>query len=167
MFEASEIFNFAVRIEENGEMLYRKVAKQTKDPKVRKLFLFLAEEDVRHAGIFAKMALELKRHDPIEMYPGEYAAYMKAYTAEIIFPASVTEELPGAEDAIAALDFGIRRELDSIMYYIQVRELVPESQAKLIDKIIEEERGHFLKFSVLKRDYLAKKNRLAKRAKKR
>lgn len=156
MFEASEIFKFAVKIEENGEALYRKVAEQTNDPKVRKLFLFLANEDVRHAGIFAKMASELEQYKPMEMYPGEYVAYMNAYTAEIIFPATVAKELPHSANPVAALDFGIRRELDSIMYYMQVKEMVPESHAKLIDKIIEEERGHFLKFSELKRQYLKK-----------
>ncbi len=58
-------------------------------------------------------------------YPGEYAAYMNAYTAEIIFPATVTKELPRSADPVAARDFGVRRELDAIMYYMQVKEMVP------------------------------------------
>lgn len=151
LFDASEVYQFAVQIEENGERLYRKIARRTKNLKVRDLFLFLADEDVKHRKQFAEMLSKLEKNEPLESYPGEYVAYMTAYTDEIIFPATVTKELPPAEDPIAALDFGIRRELDSIMYYLEMKNLVPESQEQLIQRIIDEERGHFLKFSELKK----------------
>lgn len=155
LFDASEIYQFAVRIEENGERLYRKVAKRTTNLQVRDLFLFLADEDVKHRKQFAELLSKLEKQEPRESYPGEYAAYMTAYTNEIIFPATVTKELPPAEDSIAALDFGIRRELDSIMYYLEMKNFVPEHQEQLIQRIIDEERGHFLKFSELKKQLTA------------
>jgi len=163
LFNASEIIQFAVKIEENGQRLYRKLAESTADARVRKLFLFLADEDTRHAEIFAKMLSQVEEFEPFESYPGEYVAYMKAYTAEIIFPATVIKEWRGKADPIAALDFGIRRELDSITYYLQIREIVPEDQEKLIDKIIEEERSHFLRFSELKQKYLKRRTRRPQR----
>jgi rubrerythrin len=163
LFSASEIIRFAVKIEENGQALYRKLAERTADARVRKLFLFLADEDARHGKIFAEMLSEVETFEPLESYPGEYVAYMKAYTAEIIFPATVIKEWRGKADRIAALDFGIRRELDSITYYMHIREVVPEGQEKLIDKIIEEERGHFLQFSELKQKYLRKRRHRSQR----
>jgi len=157
IFTASEILQFAVKIEQNGEALYRTIAERTAEPTVRKLFLFLAKEDLRHAGIFGQMLSEVEKFEPMETYPGEYAAYMNAYTAEIIFPATVIRELPPSTDPIAALDFGIRRELDSITYYMHAKDLVPPNHAEQLDQIIAEERKHFIKFSEMKRRFLRKR----------
>ena len=156
VFTAREVLQFAVKNEQDGEAFYRKIAKRTAVAAVRKLFLLLAREDLHHAGIFKQMLSEVDERDTIRTDPGEYGDYMTAYyMADILFSANRTEELPSSPDPIAALDFGIRRELDSITYYMQAKELVPDSQAKLVEKIIEEERGHFLKFSELKRRCLA------------
>ena len=157
VFTAREVLQFAVRNEQDGEALYRKIAKHTAVAAVRELFLVLAKEEPRHARIFKTMLSEVDERETITTDPGEYGDYMTAYyMADILFSANRMDELPPSSDPVVALDFGIRRELDSITYYTQARELVPDSEAKLIDKIIKEERGHFLKFSELKRKYLAK-----------
>ncbi len=157
VFTAREVLQFAIKNEQDGEAFYRKIAGRTTESAVRKLFLMLAGEEPRHARVFKQMLGEVDGQETIRTDPGEYADYMTAYyMADILFSANRTEELPAAPDPIAALDFGIQRELDSITYYVQAKELVADSQATLIDKIIKEERGHFLKFSELKRKYLAK-----------
>lgn len=158
IFTAREVIQFALKNEQEGEALYRQVAGRTAEPAVRDLFLMLAKEEVHHAEIFTQMLSSVDENETIKTdNPDEYAANMIAYyTADILFSANRTAELPAAPDAITALDFGIRRELDSITYYVQSKELVPESQAKLIDKIIAQERWHFLKFSELKQKYLEK-----------
>ena len=166
VFTVREVLQFAVKNEQDGEAFYRKIAKHTALAAVRKLFLMLAKEEVRHLGIFKQMLSEVDERETITTDPGEYGDYMTAYyMADILFSANRTEELPPSPDAITALDFGIRRELDSITYYVQAKELVADSQTELIDKIIEEERGHFLKFSELKRKYLAKSGSPTKRTK--
>ena len=48
-------------------------------------------------------------------------------------------------------------ELDSITYYMHLRDVVPEGQEEWIDKIIEEERSHFVQFSELKQKYWKKR----------
>ena len=57
------------------------------------------------------------------------------------------------KDIISALEFGIRRELDSILYYQEMKNFVPEQQHSSIDRIIEEERNHFLELSGIKKLY--------------
>lgn len=61
LFDASEVYQFAVRIEENGERLYRKIAKRTTNLQVRDLFLFLADEDVKHRKQFAELLSKLEK----------------------------------------------------------------------------------------------------------
>ena len=155
IFTVREVLQFAIRNEQAGEAFYRKIAARTAAPAVRKLFRLLASEEARHAQTFKGMLAKTSKAAADKADLDEYAGYMIAYyTANILFAANQAERLPAAPDPVAALDFGIQQELDSIGYYTQAKELVPAGQAKQIDKIIAEERGHFLKFSKLKQKYL-------------
>ena len=147
----TEVVQFAIRIEENGEKFYRKIAAAIGDKKIRDLFTFLADEEVKHKEKFEKMLSEVEKYEPSEAYPPEYFAYLRAFANNIIFNVGIDKDLPEKPHPVSALDFGIRREADSIAYYQETRGLVPADQRNLIDKIIEEERKHLLKFSELKK----------------
>ena len=56
---------------------------------------------------------------------------------------------------MTALEFGIRRETDSILYYHEVKKFVPEARQGAIDGIIEEERRHFVRLHEMKKFYRA------------
>ena len=150
-FNASEIFQFAVRIEENGEIFYRKVADLSDNTNLKNLFTFLADEEVKHKEKFEDLLSKIEKYEPAETYPGEYFAYLKAYADQIVFSSMINRELGEKIDPVSAVEFGIRRELDSILYYLEVKKVVPEPQQHLIEDIINEERGHFLKLSNLKK----------------
>ncbi|MFA5337607.1 MAG: hypothetical protein WC330_04685, partial [Candidatus Omnitrophota bacterium] len=55
------------------------------------------------------------------------------------------------QDIKEAVQFGIEIELDSINYYQEIKRFVPDYQKNTIDKIVDEERGHFLKLSNIKK----------------
>ena len=78
---------------------------------------------------------------------GEYAAYLRSYVDNnIIFTKEIMDkELAKVKDTIGAIDFAIKRELDSILYYHESKRLVPESQHAAIEKIIEEERKEWFR----------------------
>ena len=156
IFTTADVLRIAVKNELAGEAFYRQIAQRTPEPAVRDLFLLLADEEPRHAAIFSRLLEGIDETQAPRADLVEYVGYMIAYyNANILFADNQADELPAAPDPVAALDFGIQRELDSIIYYTQVKELVPTSQAHQIDAIIAEERNHFLKFSKLKRTYLA------------
>lgn len=157
-FDISEVYQFAIKIEENGERFYRSVAEKTKDKEVKELFIFLADEEVRHKKIFEENLSKIHKYEPPELYPGEYFAYLREYAEHLIFPKGVERELK-KEDVIEAIDFGIRRELDSIMYYLEIKDFIPETQKLELDKIIKEERSHFIKLSNLKKKITGKEVR--------
>ena len=54
-------------------------------------------------------------------------------------------------DVESAIDFAIGAELKSIQYYHEIKELVPKKHYDKIDRIIEEERKHFLKLSEIEK----------------
>lgn len=151
IFEPSEIFQFAIRIEENGEKFYRQMAQKFDDPEVSGLFSALADEEIKHKAVYEKMVSKIEKYEPFESYPGEYFEYLRAYADTHIFtPKQLEEEMANINDATSALKFAIDRELDSILYYEEIKKLVPQSERGLIDKIIEEEHRHFVKLSSCK-----------------
>jgi len=152
IFKASELYQLAIRIEENGEKFYRKMAEKLENANMKKVFTYLADEEVKHKKTFEDMVSKVEKYEPPESYPGEYFAYLRAYADNIIFSQEkLEEEMSKIKGAISAIDFAIQRELDSILYYLEMKNLVPESERNLIDGIIEEERRHFVKLSGLKK----------------
>jgi rubrerythrin len=152
LFDPTEIFQFAIRIEENGEKFYRQWSQKLKDKKTTELFSFLADEEIKHKKIYEEMVSRIEKYEPFETYPGEYFAYLRAYADDKIFnQKKLDRALAGVKDALSAIEFAMDRELDSIVYYQEIKNLVPEVQRKSIDTIIMEERKHFLKLSELKK----------------
>lgn len=152
LFEPSEIFKIAVKMEENGEKFYTEVAQKLNEEKVKALFNTLAKEEVSHKETFEEMLAKIDEYLPEENYLGEYLMYFKAYTEKIIFDyKKIEKEMANINDVFSALDFAINRELDSILYYNEIKKSVIKSRQGLIDKIIEEERKHFLKLSDTKK----------------
>ncbi len=156
VFEPSEVFQFAIRIEEGGEKFYRGMADKIEDPEVKSLFSALADEEVKHRKTYEGMVSKIEEYEPFESYPGEYFSYLRAYADNIIFtPERMEAEMNKIKDAASALKFAIDRELDSILYYQEVKNLVPKGQRELIDKIIDEERKHFMKLTKCNDDVAA------------
>ena len=52
IFDASEVFQFAIRIEENGERFYRYAEGIAKEEEEKKIFSYLADEETKHKKEF-------------------------------------------------------------------------------------------------------------------
>ncbi len=153
IFRAAEILKTAIRIEENGIIFYREMIKKFKEKGLQDIFNFLAEEDEKHHKIFEEMFSKVEQYEMVDSYPGEYDAYLHAFADEHVFSKEKTGELMAkkVKDVKEAIQFGIEVELDSINYYQEIKRFIPDYQIVTIEKIIEEERGHFLKLSDIKK----------------
>ena len=153
IFDASEVFQLAIRIEENGEKFYRKMADKFDEPTTKELFTFLANEEVGHKKIYGEILSTIESYQPRESYPGEYFSYLRSYADNIIFSQKEFDlKLESITDVMSALDFAINAELSSIMYYQEIKNIVPENKHDQIEKIVDEERKHFVMLSELKTD---------------
>ena len=153
VFDAGDIVEVAIRIEENGANFYRYAVQLAGKEELKALFQRLADEEVKHRQIFAGMLAGIARNLPPEGYDGEYAAYLHDYVDNrLIFKAEAfAAELTKLRDEASALDFAIQRELDSIHYYREMRELLPAGQCEAIERIIAEEKEHFIRLSALRK----------------
>jgi rubrerythrin len=153
VFEASDIVEAAIRIEENGANFYRYAMQIAGREEAKALFRQLADEEVKHQKIFSEILAGMDQSIPPEGYDGEYAAYLHSYVDNrLVFKADVIAgELGAIKDEVSAIDFAIRRELDSLLYYREIRELLPADRREAIERIILEEKKHFMKLSEMKK----------------
>lgn len=151
-FNASEIYQFAIKIELNGEKFYREFSKKIKDKALSALFNELADEEVKHKVFFENGLKSFNKYDPVESFPEEYFAYLRAFAENVVFVKdNLEKEIEKVDTKEAALNFAIKRELDTIHYYMEMKSLVPASESELIDKIIAEERNHFMRLNNLRK----------------
>lgn len=145
-FDVSEIYQFAIRIEENGEKFYKYAANLSKTDEAKKMFNYLANEEVKHKETFERFLSKIEKYEPSESYPDEYFFYIRSYADNIVFDQKkLDQEMHKVKDILSAIDFGIKREQESILYYQEIKNLIPKSQHEQLEKILNEERKHFLK----------------------
>lgn len=145
-----EILQAAMTIETNGEAFYRLAASQAKQPEAAKLFVHLADEEVKHREIFSGLLSQLTEHPSLESYPQELLEYISAFVRNVIFPGKDSAAQTAAGDPLSAVDFALQRELDSIHFYQELRQLTLTRRENPVDAIIAEERKHFLALLDLK-----------------
>ncbi len=154
VFAASEIVEIGIQIEKNGGDFYNVLAEKSRNRKASDLFKFLAGEEKKHIAIFKEILASVKRYEPQEAYPGEYFAYMNTLASEYVF----TQKDKGREIAKKiksdreALEMGIGFEKDSILFYIGIKEAVPEDEHRIIDELIIQEKEHLKKLTELKKE---------------
>jgi len=153
VFKAGDVFEVALQIETHGERFYRHAMTLTDDPRTKEVFGFAADEEAKHRKLFESMAAKVEKdYKPPETYPGEYCSYVTAYAENLVFPDEKQDaqfsSIKTVEDAV---EFAIQKEVESILYYLEMKNFVPASQRDEVDRIIEEERRHYLKLTDLKR----------------
>ncbi|MCK5162394.1 MAG: ferritin family protein [Desulfobacula sp.] len=141
-FNANDIFEIAIKIEQNGAIFYRDAAKLMEEEKHKQFLLELASMEDDHEATFANMQKELKDKEafPTTFDPDdENALYLKALADTRIF---FEKEQPD-NSFKGILSTAIQAEKDSIAFYLGIKELVPAKfgQSKIED-IIKEEMSH-------------------------
>jgi len=163
-FNADEVFEMAEQIERNGVSFYLEAAEKISDKSLRPLFHDLAAMEVEHEKIFASMrtALSNEEKGPTVFDPeGEAALYLRALADLQVFSKegeedfTLHEDLSEQEKIKKILRTAMCLEKDSIVFYLGMKELVPEKLGKdKIDKIIREEMGHIRLLSGLREKLL-------------
>jgi len=153
--EASDVLKIAMRIEENGASFYRYAVQVAQEEKAKEMFTWLADAEDAHRALFQEMFSKIETHPLPESYPGEYDAYLHRYADnKLVFKKDVMDaEMARIGDTLSAIDFAIDREVDSILYYHEIKGFIAKDQHEPIDGIINEERKHFKILSKMREEY--------------
>ncbi|MDH5695024.1 MAG: ferritin family protein [Dehalococcoidia bacterium] len=156
-FSGSELINIAIGIEGRGIAFYDIMARSTENAVARDLFQYLADMERQHIQIFQGMLGEADKFQPRETYAGEYAPYLQALVESAVFTDDlVTSEMATkAASDIEALELAIDAEKDSILFYYEMRDIMPLPVQPTVNKIIAEEKSHLRQLSELKKKLTA------------
>jgi rubrerythrin len=154
MFHASEVIEIALRIEQNGGTFYGLAADKMTNPPIKELFLDLAKEERKHFDVFQKLLSRASHWEPLGVYAVEYKDYMDCLASHNVFTEEKTaqEAVERITDEKEALHFAQGIEKDSILFYIEMRNLVPEGEREIVDSLIGEEKKHLVRLIKLEHD---------------
>lgn len=144
-FNAKEVFEIAEQIEENGVQFYRAAAEM--HPNHRDLLVGFAEMEEEHKATFAKMKESVVSmgnefmNDP----NADASLYLEsiANTHGGEGAPGMAQQLTGDESVERIMDMAIHAEKKSILFYVGLKDLVPEDLGRSeVDRIIAEEKQH-------------------------
>ena len=141
-FNADEILQMAEKIERNGTAFYRERAGNRTDPAAGRLLEKLAAMEDEHEKTFAGIRSHLSANEKESATfdpAGESVLYLKALAdTKVFFEKKI--DTGNMEDILKS---AITAEKDSIVFYLGMRDLVPETLgASKVDAVIKEEMSH-------------------------
>ena len=155
-FNADEIFAVAVKIEENGIAFYSRARQLQPTAPHAGLLESLVKMEEGHKRTFEEMRRTVpeefkaeKSYDPFDETALYLGAMADAHGGE--GSPSAAEKLPGRETLNEIIDIALELEEKSILYYLGLRDLVPERLGRdKIDFIIGEEKKHVAQLQKVK-----------------
>lgn len=141
-FNANEVFEMAEQMERNGVKFYRDAAETAADPSNKELLMGLSKMEEAHEKIFESMRADLTAAEKASTVfdpSGEASLYLRALVDSRVF---FKKEID-VTSMVEILKSAIEAEKDSIVFYLGMKEAVPENLGRdRIEAIIKEEMEH-------------------------
>ena len=131
------IFDYAMKMEKDGEAYYRELAKKSSDKGLARIFTLLADEEVRHFDIFLRMKTGKAKvlDTPILANVKNIFEEMTQKGDSFDFDADQVDSYRKAQE--------IEKKSEDF-YREKAEEVKDESQKENLLKIADEEKHHFL-----------------------
>ena len=151
-FSSSELVNIAIGIERSGIAFYDILARSADNDTSREIYQNLADMERQHIKVFEGMLPDVDQYKIPEIFADEYDDYLKVLVKNAVFTDDLIagEMAMQADDDIKAMELAIYAEKDSILFYSELINIMPEKVQPTINKIIDEEKSHLFELSALK-----------------
>ena len=149
MFSAYEILDIAVKLEKNGEKVYREAMEQAGDPALKELLDWMADEEVKHAEFFLELKGELELNKDHSLLKEMSGALVSEFVGDQSF--SLREvDFSAIKDTRELIDVFIEFEKDTILFYEMLESIIAdEKTGEKLKQIIAEEKNHISKLQGL------------------
>jgi rubrerythrin len=146
-----EFLELAIEIEKNGRLFYEYLARQDRDKEVQKLFAQLAVREKEHENTYREIMDRLGGYRPQQKYAGEHYQYIRDLADSSIFTGEQAQHalMKKTMTDIEAIELSIGLEKGSILFYSEIRGMVPRQDQELIDMIPNEEKKHLSEFTYM------------------
>jgi rubrerythrin len=142
MFTLYEICDLAIQIEKNGEGFFRNAEERISEPSLKALFLWLAEQEVRHEKWFRQKKESSKTGSETFALDEMSSKMLQDIVADQRFSLGEVEidQINTVEDL---LSIAIEFEEDTIIFFRMISSLLEDAESLGgLDEIIEEEKRH-------------------------
>ncbi len=148
-YSAKELVDIAIGIERRGIIYYDIIARSTENDQARAVFEGLARMERVHLATFEHM---LDDTGDAKLNEGEEEGYIATLLEDAVFTDdSVTaDEAAQADSDIKAMELAISAEKDAILYYYELRDLLPDDMASLVNRILAEEKRHLAQLTAIR-----------------
>lgn len=148
-----ELLNIAIGIERQGIAFYDTMARSGSNTATCEVFQYLADMERLHLQLFQDMLAEAGDWKTPESYSEEQIGYIKGLVESAVFSDEMAsgEITNHAESDIDALELAISAEKDSILFYYEMRDIMPRSIHQTVGQIISEEKLHLRQLTELKK----------------
>ncbi|MEJ2100550.1 MAG: ferritin family protein [Desulfobacterales bacterium] len=142
MFSIQEILDLAIRLENNGESVYRHAVDEVSEPELVSLLQWMADEELEHAKWFSELKQKFKTHST-EPFMAEMSREVFAdFLGEKSFSHQDVDfsKIDRVGDLVAVF---IEFEKDTILFYETLKPFIEDKDTlNNLEKIIAEENKH-------------------------
>lgn len=151
MFSIAEIIDLAVKIEKNGEAVYRQAIDQSKNQALKELLVRVADEERDHAAWFQSLLADIEKEQPQTQVQEMDAAMLEDLIGKQSFSLADID-FSGIENSRALVDIFIEFENDTILFYEMLKTFLTDAATvDHLEKIIQEETLHIQDLEDLRR----------------
>ncbi|MDX2448273.1 MAG: ferritin family protein [Desulfobacterales bacterium] len=142
MFTSKEILDIALKIEQNGEAVYRRATQELANPDLAKKLTWMADEEARHAEWFMNLQSDLRTHTNRNVIDDMNSGMLGDLIGEQSFTLQDID-FPGVKGLKNLIDIFIEFEKDGILFYELLRTFIKDQDVlESLDQIIAEEYRH-------------------------
>ena len=148
IFSAREIAEAAVEKEKRRKAFYAKVCELSTNKAMKDLFRFLTDEEDKHVAAFTRLRDSLPPETRAEEYDEEMEAYMDSVVDDRLYAnIDSADFVMKAIDSNTVFQLAIGFEKDAILYFREFLPFLTETDHKIVQGLIEEEKGHIRKLA--------------------
>lgn len=142
MFTLGVIIDLAVRIERNGEKIYRKAGHEVSDPSLASLLEWLADEELEHEKWFVQLGEETEPNVEVPRLEEMEKEILRGVLGDQAFSMN-DMDFSKAEEVNDLLFLSLEFEKDTILFYEMLGKFIDDVETdRQLGKIIDEEQRH-------------------------
>lgn len=142
MFTIGEIIDLAIRIERNGEKIYRKAGNESSSPALASLLEWLADQEIEHEKWFLQLKEELETDVEVPQLEEMGKGILRGVLGDQAFSMNDVD-FSRVEDINDLLLRSLEFEKDTILFYEMLGKFIDDVETnRQLARIIEEEQRH-------------------------
>ena len=145
VFSVQEVLEMAVQTEKLGAEFYTNMAEKFKEnEEFNKLFTMLAEKEKEHENVFNSLIKNMGSSYQMPDNWGEAAKYLRAIVESEFFLGDdkVLPNFSHLETAQDVINYAITFEKVTLLYYLELRDIVEDQEA--VYDLVNEEKSHIV-----------------------